>query len=114
MGGWCDSEYQRPGSEELWGCGCEYGGLAEASEEGQAPRRTVEPVMMMMMMMMMMKQLIVVSNFISQLNICGYSPHVTSSLTRGWVSNLQLLLVLASAAILRSETWWTLSCRVTG
>jgi hypothetical protein len=28
--------------------------LAEASEEGQGPRRAVEPVMMMMMMMMMM------------------------------------------------------------
>jgi hypothetical protein len=39
-----------------------------------------------------------------QLNICGYSPHVTSSLTRGWVCHLQFLLILASAVILRSES----------
>jgi hypothetical protein len=43
------------------------------------------------------------SNVIFQLNTCGYSAYVTSSLTRGWVCRLQLLLVLASAAILRSE-----------
>jgi hypothetical protein len=43
------------------------------------------------------------SNFIFQLNICGYSPGVTSSLTRGSVRRLQLLLVLASAVILGSE-----------
>jgi hypothetical protein len=30
------------------------GKLANASEEGQGPRRAVEPMMMMMMMMMMM------------------------------------------------------------
>jgi hypothetical protein len=47
------------------------------------------------------------SNFIFQLNICGYSPHVTSSLTRGWVCCLQLLLVLTSAVILRSESHGT-------
>jgi hypothetical protein len=29
--------------------------------------------------------------FISQLKTCGYSPHVTSSLTRVWVCRLQLL-----------------------
>jgi hypothetical protein len=44
------------------------------------------------------------SNFIFQLNTCGYSPYVTFSLTRGLVCRLQLLLVLASAVILRSET----------
>jgi hypothetical protein len=44
------------------------------------------------------------SNFIFQLNTCGYSPYVTSSLTRGGVCHLQLLLVLASAVILRSES----------
>jgi hypothetical protein len=44
------------------------------------------------------------SNFIFQLNTCGYSPYVTSSLTRGWVCRLQLLLVLASAVTLRSES----------
>jgi hypothetical protein len=44
------------------------------------------------------------SNFIFQLNIYGYSPYVTPSLTRGWVCRLQLLLVLASAVILRSES----------
>jgi hypothetical protein len=37
-----------------------------------------------------------------QLNTCGRSPYITSSLTRGWVYPLQLLLVLASAVILRS------------
>jgi hypothetical protein len=41
---------------------------------------------------------------IFQLNTCGYSPYVTSSLTRGWVYHLQLLLVFASAVILRSES----------
>jgi hypothetical protein len=45
-----------------------------------------------------------ISNFIFQLNIYGCSPYVTSSLTRGWVCRLQLLLVLASAVILRSES----------
>jgi hypothetical protein len=45
-----------------------------------------------------------INNFIFQLNTCGYSPYVTSSLTRGWVYRLQLLLVLAIAVILRSES----------
>jgi hypothetical protein len=40
--------------------------------------------------------------FIFQLNTCSYSPYVTSSLTRGWVCRLQLLLGLASAVILSS------------
>jgi hypothetical protein len=44
------------------------------------------------------------SSFLFQLKNCGYSPYVTSSLTRGWVCSLQLLLVLASAVILRSES----------
>jgi hypothetical protein len=44
------------------------------------------------------------SNFIFQLNTCGYSLYVTSSLTRRLVCRLQLLLVLASAVILRSES----------
>jgi hypothetical protein len=39
-----------------------------------------------------------------QLNTCHYNPYVTSSLTRGWVCRLQLLLVLASAVILGSES----------
>jgi hypothetical protein len=43
------------------------------------------------------------SNFFFQLNTCGHSPYVTSSLTRGWICRLQLLLVLASVVILRSE-----------
>jgi hypothetical protein len=38
------------------------------------------------------------------LNPCGHSPYVTSFLTRGWVCRLQLLLVLNSAVILRSES----------
>jgi hypothetical protein len=42
-----------------------------------------------------------------QLNLCGYSPYLTSSLTRGWICRLQLLLVLASAVILRSESHGT-------
>jgi hypothetical protein len=41
---------------------------------------------------------------ISQLNTCGYSPYVTSFMMRGLVCRLQLLLVLASAVILRSES----------
>jgi hypothetical protein len=44
------------------------------------------------------------SNFIFQLNPCGCSPYVKSSLTRGWVCRLQSLLVLASAVTLRSES----------
>jgi hypothetical protein len=43
------------------------------------------------------------TNFIFQLNTCGYSTYVTSSLTRGWICSLQFLLVLVSAVILRSE-----------
>jgi hypothetical protein len=39
-----------------------------------------------------------------QLNICGHSPYVTSSLTRGWVCRLQLLLVLASAGLMTNFT----------
>jgi hypothetical protein len=36
------------------------------------------------------------------LRLCCYSPHVTSSLTGGWVCRLQLLLGLASTVIPRS------------
>jgi hypothetical protein len=39
-----------------------------------------------------------------QLNTCGHSPYVTFSMTRKWVCRLQLLLVLASAVIFRSES----------
>jgi hypothetical protein len=42
--------------------------------------------------------------FIFELNTYLYSPYVTFSLTRGWVCRLKLLLVLASAVILRSES----------
>jgi hypothetical protein len=45
-------------------------------------------------------------NFFIQLNTCGHSPYVTSSLTRGLVCRLQLLLALASTVILRSESRW--------
>jgi hypothetical protein len=45
------------------------------------------------------------SNFIFQMNTCGYSPYVTSFLRRGWVCRLQLLLILVSAVILRSESF---------
>jgi hypothetical protein len=44
------------------------------------------------------------SNFIFQLITCGYSPYVTSSLTRGCVCRLQLLLGLASASSGTSPT----------
>jgi hypothetical protein len=58
------------------------------------------------------------SNFNFQRNTCGYSPYVTSSLTRGWICRLQLLLVLASADILRSESRGThdhiLLCQIRG
>jgi hypothetical protein len=37
------------------------------------------------------------------LNICGFRPYVTSSLTRRWICHLELLLALASAFILWSE-----------
>jgi hypothetical protein len=43
-----------PGGEELGERGYEHRRLAEASEVGQGPHRTVEPMMMTMMMMMMM------------------------------------------------------------
>jgi hypothetical protein len=49
------------------------------------------------------------SNLIFQLNTCGYSPYVTSSLTSGWVCRLQLLLFLASAVILGSQSGGTVS-----
>jgi hypothetical protein len=39
-----------------------------------------------------------------QSNTCGRSPYVTSSLTRGWVCRLKLLLAFASAFILSSES----------
>jgi hypothetical protein len=43
-------------------------------------------------------------DFFFQFNTYGHSPYATSSLTRGWVYWLQLLLALASAVILRSES----------
>jgi hypothetical protein len=43
-------------------------------------------------------------NFFLQLNTSGHSPYITSSLTRGWFCNLRLLLALASAFILGSES----------
>jgi hypothetical protein len=43
-------------------------------------------------------------SFLLQLNICFHSPYITSSLTRGWVCNIQLLLALASALILKSDS----------
>jgi hypothetical protein len=46
--------------------------------------------------------------FIFKLNTCGYSPYVTFSLARRWVCRIQLLLILASAAILRPESRGTL------
>jgi hypothetical protein len=43
-------------------------------------------------------------NSFSQLNSCGRSSYITYSLTRGWVCRLQLLLALARAFILGSES----------
>jgi hypothetical protein len=43
----------------------------------------------------------------SQLNSCGHSPYITSSLMKRWVCHLQLLLALASAYILGSESCGT-------
>jgi hypothetical protein len=42
--------------------------------------------------------------FFLQMNTCGYTPYVTSSLTVGWVCQLQFLLVLAIAVILTPES----------
>jgi hypothetical protein len=42
-------------------------------------------------------------NFFFQLNTCCHSPYVISSVTRGWVCRLKLLLALASTFIHRSE-----------
>jgi hypothetical protein len=39
-----------------------------------------------------------------QLNTCRYNPCIASFLTRGWVCRLQLMLALASAVILGSES----------
>jgi hypothetical protein len=43
-------------------------------------------------------------HFFFQLNTCGHSPYVRSSLTRGCVCRLQLLISFASAVILRFES----------
>jgi hypothetical protein len=45
---------------------------------------------------------LITTNFVFQLNTCGYSHYVTSSLTRERVYPLQLLLFLASTVIFRS------------
>jgi hypothetical protein len=45
--------------------------------------------------------------FFPQMNTCGHSPYITSSLTRGWVCHLQLLLDLVSAFILGCESHGT-------
>jgi hypothetical protein len=45
--------------------------------------------------------------FFCQLNTCCHSPYLTPHVTRGWVCRLQLLLALASAVILRSESCGT-------
>jgi hypothetical protein len=47
------------------------------------------------------------SDLIFQPNTYGYSPYVTSSLTRRWVYRSQLQLVLASGVVLRSESLGT-------
>jgi hypothetical protein len=47
------------------------------------------------------------TSIIFQLNTCGCSHHIISTLTRGWICRLQLLLVLASAVTLGSESGGT-------
>jgi hypothetical protein len=42
--------------------------------------------------------------FFFQLNTCGHSPYATASLMRGWICRLQLLMALARAVILSSES----------
>jgi hypothetical protein len=42
--------------------------------------------------------------FFFQLNTCFHSPYVTSSLARGWVCRLQLLLAFASTVFHRSDS----------
>jgi hypothetical protein len=42
--------------------------------------------------------------FFFQLNTCSHNPYVTSSLTRGWVCHLKLLLALTSAFIFRPKS----------
>jgi hypothetical protein len=44
------------------------------------------------------------NDFFFQLRSCDHSPYVTSSLRRGWVCRLQLLLAFANAVILGSES----------
>jgi hypothetical protein len=44
-----------------------------------------------------------------QLNAYDPGPYVIASLTRGWICDLQLLQVLASAVILRSESRGTMT-----
>jgi hypothetical protein len=46
-------------------------------------------------------------HFFFQLNTCVHSLYVTSSLMRGWVCHLQMLLALASTVILSSESHGT-------
>jgi hypothetical protein len=41
--------------------------------------------------------------FFSQLNTCSHIPYIISSLTRGWICYLQLLLALTGAFLLGSE-----------
>jgi hypothetical protein len=47
------------------------------------------------------------SIFFFQLNTCCYSIYVTSSLMRGWVCHLQILLAVASKVILGSKSCGT-------
>jgi hypothetical protein len=44
------------------------------------------------------------AKFFSQLNTYGHSPYIISSLTRGWVCHLKLLLVLARTFIRGPES----------
>jgi hypothetical protein len=44
------------------------------------------------------------TSIVFKLNTCGHSPYITSSMTRRWVCRLQLLLTLAIAVTLRSES----------
>jgi hypothetical protein len=49
-------------------------------------------------------QFVLATSSFFRLNTCFRSPYITSSLTRGWVCGLQLLLDLASTVILGSDS----------
>jgi hypothetical protein len=68
--------------------------LEEPSEEGQGPRRAVEPMMMMMMMMMMMVIEYIVGNISLTPPICNQS-----------INRISLSLSLVYSQLKVKQTW---------